>query len=219
MPAVFYEKSKPQEQQPEFRAVNYQVNEFQSAFYIPLMVAGVIALVTVFLGILTLIALRMELWQDMPATVWLCAPALGGIVFITLFLFFVRWGLGLIEKVTQRDINGDGVVGEPKYPEMKVEVKREGGQQLSFFGLPFPDRAFRFVRATLNGQSNAERSWRGEDLLLTESEYDLLRDTLIKNGLAQWKNPEHHTLGWDYTEEGRGILSDLLKQWDAYQNG
>lgn len=218
MPAIIYKGPEKEKEQPEFRSVESRVDPSQLAFFVPLMIAGAVALVVVFLAVLALIAIQREA-PGMSVTVWLCAPALGGIVFIGMFVWLAMWGLGTLERFLNKDIDGNGSIGN-RYPDMKVTMDHagEGRQHQSFFGLPFPDRAFRFVRATLvNNQENAERYWQGNGKLFSESEWDDLVKVLIDNGLARWKNEQHHNVGgWDYTEEGRPVLLDMLKQWEDW---
>ena len=116
--------------------------------------------------------------------------------------------LWAVERLTGRDLDGDGQAGEPQV--IRVEVTN--GKQEVYLDLPGKPQALAtLARGVLNGRSFAEDTWSGRGGLFSRSEFRQLRDTLIERGLAVWRNPNAKAQGVELTAAGRAVFRRLAE--------
>jgi hypothetical protein len=140
-----------------------------------------------------------------------------GLVATGVWVYLLRESRRLLwqrETVTGRDLNGDGVIGQPvALPPLRVEVT--SGQKQIYLELPGkPEALAMLARGVLAGRPMAEDSWSGGAGPFSRSEFRAIRDTLIERGLATWRNPDAKAQGCELTHAGRAMfrrLADLAK--------
>jgi hypothetical protein len=148
---------------------------------------------------------------------WLVSPA-GGLT-IAMWRYFgglnlARSLLEIVETITHKDIDKDGVVGKPTV--VKVEVKNKGTWQ--FATLPGkPENLVALAQAITTGESFAERT--ATDKGLTQEEYSNLRDMFVDRGWAAWNHKTRRQAGVTLTVSGKSVLRSIaaapLPQDDA----
>ena len=113
--------------------------------------------------------------------------------------------LWIVERATNQDVNGDGVVGQP---QTVVKIERDDGWQNVHFAQP-PDKLAVFASGVLSGKPLAEGSWIGGNGPFSLSEYRAMRDELLAVGAIRWLDPEKRNRGLEVTPAGRRILGRL----------
>ena len=115
-----------------------------------------------------------------------------GVTWVTLLLDHRR-ALWTVERVTGRDLDHDGVVGEPEQrghncdhspPTVRVELAEDhdGGHRLRWFELPIDDHKLsKVAHAVL--QEGAAFSRRGLAGVLSQHEYERLSSAMLDGGL------------------------------------
>lgn len=125
------------------------------------------------------------------------------------WLFLLAKWLRLVEPVERflnRDIDGDGVVGEPQ--TIRIELKHNE-RRTQFIDLPFADRLPDFSRAVLSGTSISESAWTGSNALFSKREFFTLRDELLKSGVIRWRNEGAPAQGLELTPSGKAVVRYL----------
>jgi len=149
---------------------------------------------------------------------WLVSPASGLAVAIWRYfggLSLARSLLEVVETITQKDIDKNGIVGKPA-PVVKVEVKNQ--RKWQFATLPGKQEALiALAQAITAGESFAERT--ATDKGLTQEQYSDLRDVFIDRGWAVWNHPTRRQAGVALTVSGKMVLRSIaaapLPQDDA----
>ena len=106
-----------------------------------------------------------------------------------------------VERVTGRDFDGDGQIGEPtaREPEQVVVVVRrpkKDGENVEFLHYGVNRTALeKFARAALHGESLAVNRWTSGGAPFSRSEYENLRAAMTADGLLR-------------TEKGKTVLTD-----------
>ena len=124
-------------------------------------------------------------------------------------LSVAREALWRLESVLQKDIDGDGAVGVPERPVVRVEV--EAGSHLAlidFHGLTDMAQLQTFARLALEGDLN-ERAVKGA-LELARPEWQALRDDLLSRGLLAWNVANSRKHGVALTRRGADVLNGVL---------
>lgn len=118
-----------------------------------------------------------------------------------------------IERITGKDFDGDGYVGEPDTLRIEVSTTNEHGfRSLEFLDVPGDARRFRqFACAVLNGKPVSQSGWTGNGGLYTRREFIALRDELLKRGWLVWRNPHAPAQGVTLTAKGRRALEEVCK--------
>ncbi|MCD4738332.1 MAG: hypothetical protein K8R89_03620 [Anaerolineae bacterium] len=117
-----------------------------------------------------------------------------------------------IETYTQRDLDGDGVIGEPA--RVSFEVRRHEKQRHSTFfsELPISEESFTtWARAAVAEQSISQDSWTGSRGLFSRSEYEELLDFLTRAWVIRWINPQAKAQGRVITNAGKAALRTWLE--------
>jgi hypothetical protein len=129
-----------------------------------------------------------------------------------------RAGLWAVERVTGRDLDGDGRIGRPGEPAqpstVKIEIKedRRNGQSLAWLDLPVDEKRLRqFAQRVTAGGALSESEWTGSGGPFSRDEFRGLRDALIERGLARWRNPQEPRQGWELTRKGKVVLEHVAQ--------
>lgn len=132
---------------------------------------------------------------------WPLLPGLVLGVFLVAFLsrmFASEATLWSIETLLGGDINRDGFVGRPEEPHFVV-VQGPGPE-------PPESRLKRelleFVRSCYAFDDTSYARW---EPLIGRNKYVQFRDTLIRSGLAAWRDPGNRKLGWTLTASPEDI--------------
>ena len=112
--------------------------------------------------------------------------------------------LWTVERVIGRDITGDDVIGDPQAhivtitgPGASTSTPEER-KRAKFVG---------FVRAVeASGDGGYER-W---EPVLGRDRYLEFRDALLRCGLATWRDPDNHRLGWELTRSAEQIVKAVM---------
>ena len=158
----------------------------------------------------TLFACGLAVWQGWP---WFI-PALAG-AFTAAAVWFVtvadgRSMLRRVERIVNRDLDGDGFKGEPVQHEYTVREQRADGSESwqIIVGLPIePDTLREFARGVLAGRTSTH-SWAG---VLERKHFEQVRDRLISGGFARWSTGNKNQ-GWELTSKGRAWFTALASE-------
>ena len=78
--------------------------------------------------------------------------------------------------------------------------------------LPLPKDELRTIaKATLNGRPFTLASWAGDGRMLSRSQFEDLRDWLIKAGYAKWADERSRNKGVVVTAKGKAVMRGLAK--------
>lgn len=133
---------------------------------------------------------------------------LAGVQALAWLFLLAKW-LRLVEPVERflnKDLNGDGTIGEPEV--IRIELKHDE-KHLQFIDLPYPERLPEFARAVLNGVQLSESAWTGSNALFSKREFYTLRDALMKNGVIRWRNEGAPAQGFEITPSGKAVVRYL----------
>ena len=129
----------------------------------------------------------------------------------------------MVEMAWQRDIDGDGYVGEPEpAPSVRVEVtERDNGgfSNTQIATLPFADRIPLLAQGLLSGVPFSDRRWAGDGRLFTDGELTQVRMELLGRGLIELKVPTAPKQGYVLTRAGRAVMRHFAKQTPALPAG
>jgi hypothetical protein len=177
------------------------------------MAAGVLLpmLQAVITGCLAGMAATFYAWVMKSPEAWKWGAGVGlGVMVISWLLLVLRW-LNLtapLERLTGRDLNHDGYVGQPP-KTIRVEFKAEKNQ-LIIANLPDNPQARQFYGALIRGEKNGIHNWTGRNKPLTPSEYEEIRDSLINRTFARWIGEPSARDGWELTPYGRHALRAIV---------
>ena len=135
---------------------------------------------------------------------WLPISALG-LSFTGAWLWLLadhRSLLRTVERITQRDIDGDGRVAD-----QPVEVERRvafNAVELSATGRYLRSRRIDIPRGDERAISTTAR-------IYNRDEFNALRDALIKLGYAAWRDPDDHKLSAYLLPPGRALFRALAE--------
>lgn len=129
----------------------------------------------------------------------------------------------IIERVIQKDINGDGVIGpkpqapakeEPRVVRVQLtQVKETGHVQTDTFDLPGNEfQLSTLAKGLLYGAAPfTERYWVRAQKVFSRDEWDALRDAMRNRDepLAEYVDPENKQQGMRLTEAGKATLQKL----------
>lgn len=143
----------------------------------------------------------------------------GTISFTASWFWLLKDSRGLLrvtERIVNRDIDGDGRIGdEPeiaKPSRVQVEVTERdphGYHRMRFLDLPIDETNLQaFAKGILAGKSFSERTWAGDGKPFSQNDFAALRDKLIDTGYARWKGGERR-MGTELTAKGRAMFAGL----------
>ena len=126
--------------------------------------------------------------------------------------------LRTVERITQRDIDGDGrVADKPIEVERRVALNAvefsATGRYLRSRRIEIPrgdERAVcEMAQGVIADKPYTQRQWAH---LYNREEFNTLRDKLIANGYAIWRDPDDHNLGVEILATGRALFRALAEQ-------
>ena len=165
-------------------------------------------------GALSGLALGGVLWLAGVESAWRWSVALIPVVWLAVWLLSLSHWRASLEKLLQRDLNGDGVIGEQPVriikqpsPEVRVILERDNGRETDFIDLPAqPEQLRQLADGLLSGRQFALSAWSGAGAPFSRSEFERLRDEMIRRGLARWRNERAQAQGLEVTAPGRAVL-------------
>jgi len=125
--------------------------------------------------------------------------------------------LRTVERITNRDIDGDGrVADKPVEVERRVSFNAvelsPAGRYLRSRRIEIPrgdERAVcEMAQGIIVGKAFTQREWAH---LYNRDEFDTLRNTLIQHGFAVWRDNDNRKLGTDLTPPGRALFRALAE--------
>ena len=150
---------------------------------------------------------------------WLPISALG-LSFTGAWLWLLadhRSLLRTVERITQRDIDGDGrVADQPVEVERRVAFNAvelsATGRYLRSRRIDIPrgdERAVvEMARGVIANKAFTQREWAH---IYNRDEFNALRDALIKLGYAAWRDPDDHKLSAYLLPPGRALFRALAE--------
>jgi len=135
------------------------------------------------------------------------------------WLFFLGTSdstLWIREKITNKDLNNDGVIGPPRTIRLEIHDGRDGQDRTQFISLPIPSRKgeaglLTFARA-VSGQGETFSERTAADYGYNREEWIDLRDTFVNYGWASWNDPSEPRQGVRLLAAGRHILDKVGRQ-------
>lgn len=122
-----------------------------------------------------------------------------------------------VEKVLNRDFDGDGHKGEPIEHRTVIEGRIDDGRNIQDLVLYFddvpPEKVDLLFQAALGGQSLCEPAWCGKGKPFSKPQFVGVRDRMIETGLWAWVNPEAHAQGVQVLANGRVLMSRWRAQF------
>ncbi|MBI5950186.1 MAG: hypothetical protein HY865_00900 [Chloroflexi bacterium] len=152
------------------------------------------------------------------------------LTWVFVFLRLQRHWLSLttIERIMQRDINNDGVIGEAPKVEAKPrriviqldQVKENGHYQPGDISsrIEFPgtsEQLEAFAQGMVNGMPITDRAWSGDGKLYTGQEWREMKAEMFKKHgdrepLIEYVNPENKKHGIRLTATGRKFFEEVI---------
>ncbi len=138
----------------------------------------------------------------------------------TIFRLFRHWlSLTTVETILQRDINGDGMIGNVAQPSAQSEARKirielskvtEGRYQSNTIDFPCDDEQLNtLAMGLINGMSFSEKTWAGEGKVFSSPEFRALKDVMKKHNLAEYVSEKDVRQGMRLTEEGRALMEKI----------
>ena len=161
---------------------------------IPLLQSIITAFLLSLLICVSTYALKWDWWK------------IGGISFVVILaLDWIRrseaWRRSVweLEGLLHLDLNRDGIISEPVIEpvreEVRITVDTSDGKQTQFIDFPVSRaKLSEMASGVCSGQALSEASMSGAGALFSRSEYNQIRDTMIKRDWLVWNNPEHRTM-------------------------
>ena len=124
--------------------------------------------------------------------------------------------LRTVERITQRDLDGDGRIAEQpvvKRVSFNAVEQTAAGHYLRSRRIDIPrgdEKAIaEMARGVVAGKPFTQREWAH---IYNRDEFNELRDTLIKLGYAAWRDSNDRKLGVDLIATGRYLFRALAEQ-------
>jgi len=161
-------------------------------------------------------------WQDAGLTG--LYVALG--VTIILWLWHVKHWFDLtaviqqIERATGADINGDGQIGvpapqtkpDPQVVRVQITSAKDGHVAVKYIDLPIDNETlYQLAHGLHDGIPFSESAWTGAGKPFSQTEFRALRAELLRRGLIEQNNPAEPRQGYSLTDEGQGMIDELVK--------
>lgn len=123
---------------------------------------------------------------------------------------------GIIERIIERDINNDGVIGQPeevKPRKVTIDmstISRDKGYQSNRINFPGSEEQLQTLAAgLLNGMTFTERNWSGNGKLYTSPEFRELKTVMFAHGLIEYVSEADKRQGIRLTEKGGIAMREL----------
>ena len=138
---------------------------------------------------------------------------------VTLGITFISWGYLMInwrtmvsgiEKLVNRDLNGDNRIGDkPASSMVQVRVTSMDGKHTTIAEIPHADKLPEFAQGVLAGKPISKREWIGRGKLFGETEFNTVRDKFIQRGWMVWIDEQYPQLGLNLTITGQAAMRAL----------
>ena len=106
------------------------------------------------------------------------------------------------EEWLQRDLDGDGIVGQPERPRVPVQVDVTDGKAHRYLNIdvtaPMALFASRLLEGTVDFSERGALSCKVGDDRMSKADFLALRDQLLARGIIRWKNPDSPQSGYDF---------------------
>lgn len=136
---------------------------------------------------------------------------------VTWLLLQRHWfALTALERITGRDLDGDGVIGRDEPQEVRVRVssiKENGHFQENIYPLPGSYEQLRELASGLieRGEPFACRIWAGRGRPFSDSQFAHLRSEMIRRGLLEQASPKDARQGYVLTAKGEQVFRGILE--------
>jgi hypothetical protein len=147
---------------------------------------------------------------------WWSAPAIAiGAVIPAVWLH--RLGahsraLWTVEKIFNRDVDGDSFTGEPPRQSFEMEVKT--GRTIQRFDMPGRlEQFYTLARGILRGKPFSEHEWTPQRRLYSVPTFRQIRSRLLELRYIEWVNPMLHFQGLRVTDRGHDFMESFVEQW------
>jgi len=118
-----------------------------------------------------------------------------------------------VETISNRDLDGDGVIGEPEPQTISIEVVNPDNRSLKYLHLPIPEEALRklCVGLVVHQRPFSEAEWTGRGQPFSRAEFREIRAKLLAAGVIAWKDSRHKQQGIEFTAWGRRVMHRALE--------
>lgn len=124
-----------------------------------------------------------------------------------------------VEKIVQRDIDGDGEVGKPtdntviRFDLPKVSDSGSWSEQrITFPAWVDKNQLVKLAAHVVNGGNFSEPQVVRKNKIYTPSEFLKMRELFFDQNLIEWKNYNNQRQGVDWTDEGMDFLERIEEQ-------
>jgi len=120
--------------------------------------------------------------------------------------------LWTVEKIFNRDVDGDNYTGEPPRQSFEMEVKT--GRTIQRFDMPGAlEQFYTLARGVLRGKPFSEHEWTPLRRLYSVPTFRQIRSRLLELGYIEWVNPMLHFQGLHITARGRDFMESFVEQY------
>ena len=125
---------------------------------------------------------------------------------------------GIIERIIERDINNDGMIGNAQPAEVKPRkimidlstISRDKAYQSSRINFPgTEEQLVTLANGLVNGMSFTERVWSGDGKLYSVPEFRELKTVLFAHVLIEYVSEKDKRQGIRLTEKGNLAMREL----------
>jgi len=157
----------------------------------------------------------IAIWQAWP---WQVPAMLAAISAALMWFSSVADTRALLRRVevwTGKDLDRDGIVGDPERVIHEYHVKddsQSGAHWQMMISLDIdPERLRQFAKGlVVEGRSTGTSTWTGQRGLFERTEFEQLRDELISRGFAKWSKSRNR--GWYLTSKGKSWFTALADE-------
>jgi len=113
--------------------------------------------------------------------------------------------LWTVERFIGTDLTGDRVVGKPPEAHL-VTITGPGASRLT----PEERKRAQFIQFVRAVEATGDGGYERWERVLGRERYLEFRDALLRAGLAQWRDPDNHRLGWRLTRSADEIIQAVM---------
>jgi hypothetical protein len=165
-------------------------------------------------GAVTFVVSRTD-WYGSLLTLWLGVTVIVSCLAWVVLLMDSRRLLWAVERLTGKDLDGDGRAGQPEKQTIEVVVIQGGHQRIIGAGwLGLSDDQILMLAADLTrGRSLAEGDLGKDSMLFPKgiNQFRTVRGKLVEAGLIAMVNPQAPNLGYEITRAGRAVFQRLAQ--------
>jgi hypothetical protein len=117
-----------------------------------------------------------------------------------------------LENLLKINLDNNPVIGDPEEQPILVKITSEDGRQGTFARLPAThDQLYELAHGLLNGIPFTVQDWTGKNRPFSKSEFNRLKNEMIKRKLLEWVNPKFHRSGMQLTRAGWATIRHLAR--------